>query len=994
MLLLDAAVHSGTDGSDEILQQFSGRFRALVAFTYRWSAPAIATAVLAHMIVSPFTRGSTLGTTLLWVSSGMVLPFYGFKITVVDSAAITMLSRLPSGDKRRANFGFHITRLVLGSAALAHNLLAPLLTDLLSARGGCPGFLLGEDVSPPAGVRWPAGFGGSYAISAVQDGVDVTRQLWWIHAVNVLAACIIYIVSAQAHIAAQRSRESADAAARLRSALRYISHEARSPLGGAILSLSLMHDAIDDGDRPSSKALVGDLHVSLEAAKRHLDDLLLYEKVTGSGEDSAGAWGWNIVGPATLERQTRVLRGACRAERIGLRATAAQGRLDVAGTLRGWDDETRGAPSSERAAGAEAAAGPRMAEAAAARESRWEVFANWQRLDAIVQNALSNSIKHAPGGGRGRIAVSVSVLRPSDAPQIGPPTRSPDASVPKPAAVVSSAPPAVEPGRTPGRVHPWASTRLAEPRDSGGAAALARPPSLGSTASLKPAVSPSWERRVLAVEVLDNGLGIPAELLEPGRLFHPFQQLRMGDSALRMTSSGLGLSIVKSIVVDQMAGEVGLASREGSGTLFFALAPVWARQVRPDAGEAAAGERLREGMPDDGKGGAATGIGSDHIGAVTIRGGGRLRLHSQPVGIWTLSASPRGAGADSNEQGMTVLVGGERHGSAAPASARGSHKYGASEPMADGRSSRDAMRHARSRSPSHSSAGSVRSAGSSRSRAEREARRGLRQAQRSAASVHRRHGTTRRHGLPADEGADITEKASHDAAAQVGPSLRRGDVAGVGCRSSPCDGQPSHASRLADARRAGGMSAREAARHSALDAEPAGSRLPPLRSPIRAPAHSAFVVDDERVNRTLMARVVRRWGLHATEIDDGQGLLDALEGIAAAAEGAAHPPRWPAFVTLDMQMPVVGGCEALEGMAAIAARLEEQGRPEAAAGLRGIVVLGVTGNAVSEDRERMTRLGARRVLTKPVHPSVVAEAVREFLPHVALPERAFRGPSG
>jgi CheY-like chemotaxis protein len=149
----------------------------------------------------------------------------------------------------------------------------------------------------------------------------------------------------------------------------------------------------------------------------------------------------------------------------------------------------------------------------------------------------------------------------------------------------------------------------------------------------------------------------------------------------------------------------------------------------------------------------------------------------------------------------------------------------------------------------------------------------------------------------------------------------------------------------------------------------------------------AFVVDDEKMNRTLMARVVRRWGFEVAEFDDGLKLVEHLEGLA---ETGADAKAWPVFVTLDMQMPTLDGCRALERMKSMRDRLSASGSSAAAASLGAIRVFGVTGNAIPDDVERMQRLGAVRVLTKPVEPSTLALSVKECLPDLQLPDRAFK----
>jgi len=922
--------------------------------------------------------------------------------------------------------GLRATRLVVFVVGMAASAFAPLSTLSANARLSCPASFTGQGRNATAADVWPGPLAGSALGQAVIAASGTATGFYWYAAsYGCGCACILFVIATQAFLSRERARDASDAAARLRGALRYISHEARSPLGGAILSLTLMDDAIDDGDTAASKALVGDLHVSLEAAKRHLDDLLLFEKVTGSGGDSGGAWGWDGFGRATLLRQTRAFRGACRAEGIGLSITSAGGRVGVEAVLSGWKDEighrtaaevvignddgllgtavedldaddktattakavpsmaVSGSASPASAAKSPNGASPAATPAAAAARSvwsvasplpkaedegavAWEVFTNWQQLDAIVQNAISNSVKHAPGDSRGRIAVALTVAPPALLPGVRP-GRLPDAppaatgpsvnvgkaaGLPRSRAAVSpgggAAPPphaaravlrpgpsaklSPSPAQSPGAATPsrvtaslittstaaraFSATNTSASALSGPgigmgaeAARMAREAEAGeskagpaadvteagaSAAGHHRRAAPDFrgaggrsEPRVLVVEVLDNGRGIPASMLQPGRLFRPFQQLRMGDSALRMTSSGLGLSIVKSIVVDQMGGEVGLASREGEGTLFFAHIPVWARRCTKMCG------------PGD----ATVCLAAASSAAVDI--------------------------SSASHSGTTL---GGMGGSFA---SLGQASRGVAWPEAPGR--------ARVKSGSASSPF-------------------------------------------AEDTVDMTDRGP--ARAVVGRRSRDRAVPGSSAAASGRTTKPGvQGAELVISRR---TKAQRAARRDARKRE----REPGTVSPAAAvPAKQVtalprvFVVDDEKINRTLMARVIRRWGLDVDEMADGADFVAAVQAIA---DSGGDSPEWPAFVTLDMQMPGVGGCSALEELQSIARRLQSEGRDAAAAGLRAVTVIGVTGNAVQEDRDRMMSLGARRVLTKPVEPSLVASAVREFSPGVDLPARAFK----
>ncbi len=86
------------------------------------------------------------------------------------------------------------------------------------------------------------------------------------------------------------------------------------------------------------------------------------------------------------------------------------------------------------------------------------------------------------------------------------------------------------------------------------------------------------DRIRLAVE--DTGIGIEAADLD--RLFREFQQLRQGPDK-RHPGTGLGLALTKRLVEGQ-GGEVGVDSRPGQGSTFFAVLP--SRHEAPPAPEA------------------------------------------------------------------------------------------------------------------------------------------------------------------------------------------------------------------------------------------------------------------------------------------------------------------------------------------------------------------------------------------------------------------------
>jgi len=125
---------------------------------------------------------------------------------------------------------------------------------------------------------------------------------------------------------------------------------------------------------------------------------------------------------------------------------------------------------------------------------------------------------------------------------------------------------------------------------------------------------------------------------------------------------------------------------------------------------------------------------------------------------------------------------------------------------------------------------------------------------------------------------------------------------------------------------------------------------------------AAFVVDDERVNRTLTAALLRRWGLDVRAFPDG------AQAVAALREALASGTGVPGVMTLDVEMPVLDGRGVLRAMGGM-----EWGVAGSATRRPGVVV--VTGNARLYDRDELLGLGAAEVLSKPVDAARLARLV-------------------
>jgi signal transduction histidine kinase/CheY-like chemotaxis protein/HPt (histidine-containing phosphotransfer) domain-containing protein len=135
-----------------------------------------------------------------------------------------------------------------------------------------------------------------------------------------------------------------------------------------------------------------------------------------------------------------------------------------------------------------------------------------------------------------------------------------------------------------------------------------------------------------------------------------------------------------------------------------------------------------------------------------------------------------------------------------------------------------------------------------------------------------------------------------------------------------------------------------------------------------APASSlrVLVVDDNAVNQQVAVGLLRRLGYRADVADDGRMAVDLVSGCDYD------------LVLMDMQMPRMDGMEATRAIRALG-----DGRSE-------VVIVAMTANAMSSDRDRCLEAGMDDYVTKPVDRRRLAAAMDHWGP-VALGRRSTRG---
>jgi two-component system sensor histidine kinase/response regulator len=127
-----------------------------------------------------------------------------------------------------------------------------------------------------------------------------------------------------------------------------------------------------------------------------------------------------------------------------------------------------------------------------------------------------------------------------------------------------------------------------------------------------------------------------------------------------------------------------------------------------------------------------------------------------------------------------------------------------------------------------------------------------------------------------------------------------------------------------------------------------------------------LVAEDNVVNQRVAMGLLENAGHSVTVAENGRRALEALEGAVFD------------LVLMDMQMPEMGGAEAIE---AIRAR-------ERASGGQRLPIIALTAHALKGDRERCLAIGADGYVPKPIAPAVMFGEIERVVLHQASPAPA------
>ena len=140
------------------------------------------------------------------------------------------------------------------------------------------------------------------------------------------------------------------------------------------------------------------------------------------------------------------------------------------------------------------------------------------------------------------------------------------------------------------------------------------------------------------------------------------------------------------------------------------------------------------------------------------------------------------------------------------------------------------------------------------------------------------------------------------------------------------------------------------------------SSAPTLRPLVFVPQYNLLIVDDSRLNRKMLCKMLRGTGHFCDEAEDGLMAVAKVKESMSLGEGS-EAKTYDAIL-MDFVMPNMGGPEATKIICAM--------------GFIG-PIYGVTGNALENDIQHFTDCGATRVFTKPLDFGLLQQCMKDAL---------------
>ena len=120
-----------------------------------------------------------------------------------------------------------------------------------------------------------------------------------------------------------------------------------------------------------------------------------------------------------------------------------------------------------------------------------------------------------------------------------------------------------------------------------------------------------------------------------------------------------------------------------------------------------------------------------------------------------------------------------------------------------------------------------------------------------------------------------------------------------------------------------------------------------------------LVAEDNELNREIITEMFRQFGADVLSAENGEAAVQIFSSSAPYSVDA---------ILMDMQMPIMDGCEAAETI---------RGLNRADAG--DVPIIAVTANVSAEDIARTTRAGIDEHISKPVSSTVLKQTIEKMI---------------
>jgi len=119
---------------------------------------------------------------------------------------------------------------------------------------------------------------------------------------------------------------------------------------------------------------------------------------------------------------------------------------------------------------------------------------------------------------------------------------------------------------------------------------------------------------------------------------------------------------------------------------------------------------------------------------------------------------------------------------------------------------------------------------------------------------------------------------------------------------------------------------------------------------------NVLIVDDNQINRLLVSKILRKWGVNVDVAENGQEAVDKIENS-----------RQYNAVLMDIHMPVMGGLEATQVIRAKSETYFQQ-----------LPIIALTASVINSEMNQLTDAGMNDYILKPFEPKTLYDKLSRY----------------